>query len=85
MAYYSLDPWGPERADLNHAITSAMVANTARDSRKSQPVSPGDLMPKYGQSPEGEGMPSPEKMKAQLLGTFGHMIKPRKPKEGGDG
>jgi hypothetical protein len=82
MAYYSIDPWGPERADLNHAITAAMIANVNRDPRKGQPISPADLMPKYGQQPEG--MPDPEKMKAQLLAAFGGKIK-RKPKEGADG
>jgi hypothetical protein len=73
MAYYALEPWGPERTDLNHAITAAMIANVNRDPRRGgKPVSPMDLMPKYGEATE---MPSPEKMKERLLAAFGGQIR----------
>jgi Protein of unknown function (DUF4035) len=74
-AYYILDPWGPERADLAAGIITAMIANVNRG-KDSKPVSPADVMPKYGQI--GDRMPEPEQMKQQLLATFGDKIKRRK-------
>lgn len=75
MAYYTLEPWGPERADLNAGIIAAMIANVNRG-HGSKPVSPADLMPKYGQ--QHDEMPPPDVLKAQLLASFGHMIRRRK-------
>jgi len=30
MAYYEIEPWGEERADIRQAITSALIANQYR-------------------------------------------------------
>ena len=68
-----MEPWGPERADLNAGIIAAMIANVNRDPRKGKPISPADLMPKYGQT-EDE-MPEPKRMKEQLLSVFGDQIR----------
>lgn len=76
MAAYSLDPWGPERAELSRAIIAATIVNVQRDPRKGKPVSPEVFMPRYGQPNE---MASPETMKAKLLSAFGSRIKRRKP------
>lgn len=55
MAYYSLEPWGPERADLNAGIIASMIANVNRDSkRRPEPFTAADFMPKYGPEPEAE-------------------------------
>jgi hypothetical protein len=70
MAYYSIEPWGPERADLNAGIITSTLANIHRDSkRRPEPFSPADFMPKYGQ-PESieddqDGM-APEKVMAVM-------------------
>jgi hypothetical protein len=73
MAMYSLDPWGAERNDMANAVTAAMIANVNRDPRKGKPISPGDLMPKWGMAAEEEK--TPEQVKQQLLAQFGHRIK----------
>jgi hypothetical protein len=77
MAYYSLDPWGEERADLRSGIVAATMVNLQRDPRKGKPVSPDAFMPKFGGPPE---MAPPEAVKDSLLAAFGHMMK-RKPKK----
>ncbi len=52
MAYYELDPWGEERADLRSGIVSAVIANVHRDAKKQpKPYQPTDFMP-YWQKPE---------------------------------
>jgi hypothetical protein len=81
MVYYTIAPWGPERADLNAGIIAAMIANVNRDPRKGEPIRPQDLMPKYGADPEPE-MPSPDRLKAQLLEGLGSMIVRRKRGDG---
>ena len=53
MAYYSLEPWGPERADLNAGIIASTIANVNRNPKKSAPLTAAQFMPKYG-APEPE-------------------------------
>ena len=45
-AYYALEPFGEERADLRSGIVAATVANASR-SEKQQPYSPADFMPQF--------------------------------------
>jgi hypothetical protein len=46
FAYYRLEPWGEERADLRSAIVASNVANSNRDPRKRpEPYAPADFMP----------------------------------------
>ena len=53
MAYFELDPFGQERADLRSAIVASTVANTVRDPKKKQkPWLPRDFMPKFEQQRE---------------------------------
>lgn len=48
MAYYQLEPWGEERADLRAGIIAATVANAARDPKKRRrPFRPEEFMPKF--------------------------------------
>jgi hypothetical protein len=55
MAYYSVEPWGPERADLNAGIIASTLANVHRDSkRRPEPFTAAEFMPKYGPEPEPE-------------------------------
>lgn len=47
-AYYGLNPWGPERADLRAGTIASTVANCLTD----KGFKPSDFMPKYGPVPE---------------------------------
>ncbi len=48
MAFYSLEPFGEERADLRAAIIATTVANAARDpKRRRRPFRPADFMPRF--------------------------------------
>jgi hypothetical protein len=45
MAYYALDPWGDERADLRSGIVAATLANIHRGKRAA--FRPRDFMPRF--------------------------------------
>lgn len=46
MAYYELEPWGEERADLRAAIVASTIANIFRGKRAAYKVE--DFMPEFG-------------------------------------
>lgn len=46
MAYYELEPFGEERADLRAGIIASTVANVNR--AKGKAYQPQDFMPKFG-------------------------------------
>ena len=47
-AYFILEPFGEERADVRAALVSATVANTARDPRKRRrPFTAQEFMPRF--------------------------------------
>lgn len=46
QAYYELEPFGEERADLRAGIIAATIANVHRGKR-SRPYKPSDFMPEY--------------------------------------
>lgn len=60
MAYYELEPFGEERADLRSGIVASTVANAHRDpKRRRKPFRPLDFMPRFdaAKRPKGvEGM-----------------------------
>lgn len=61
MAFYKLEPWGDERADLRIAILASLYANANR--KKGQaPFKPSDFIPRF-EPPEEQ---PPEQMKAFL-------------------
>jgi len=48
QAYFRLEPFGEERADLRAAIVAATVANTARDrKRRRRPFQAAEFMPHF--------------------------------------
>ncbi len=50
MAYYSIEPFGEEPANLRHGILTSVLANAHRDAKKQpQPFKPEDFMPKFDQ------------------------------------
>ena len=46
IAYYGLEPWGEERADLRAGIVASTVANTNRGGNN-RAHKPSDFMPKF--------------------------------------
>lgn len=48
-AFYEMEPFGPERGDLQAGIVAATVANVNRDPKKQKkPYNAQDFMPKFG-------------------------------------
>ena len=48
VAFYGLEPFGPERGDLQAGVVAATVANVNRDPKKQKkPYSAQDFMPKF--------------------------------------
>lgn len=50
LAYYSVEPFGEERADLRNAILCRLVANALRGKGRRAEVE--DFMPKFGRDEE---------------------------------
>lgn len=51
QAYYSIEPFGEERADLRQAITSALVHNSNVDGKKHKAKQVTEFMP-FHEEPE---------------------------------
>lgn len=48
IAYYQLEPFGEERADLRMGIIASLIANSNRDPKKrKKPFEPKDFMPLF--------------------------------------
>jgi hypothetical protein len=48
-AYFSIEPFGEERADLRMGILASLIANVHRDRKKKfEPFTPADFMPGFG-------------------------------------
>lgn len=56
MAYYTLDPFGEERADLRAAMICALLANINRDpEKKREPYTAEEFMPRFERGhPQGD-------------------------------
>lgn len=55
LAYYALEPWGEERADLRAGIIASTVANGSRDAKKRpRPFRATEFMPQFDR-PEADG------------------------------
>lgn len=50
-AYYMLEPFGEDRADLRSGIIASTVANVNR-AEKQEPYTPHDFMPKFDEQEE---------------------------------
>lgn len=70
MAFYRLEPWGDERADMRAGIVASTIANVNRDAKKRpKPYTPGDFMPQYDtqeEDPEEAAMRLMAQMRATL-------------------
>ena len=62
MAFYALEPFGDNRADLRIGILAALTANIARDEkRRSEPYEVDDFIPKFDKA-EKEAQPWQEQL-----------------------
>jgi len=53
MAYYRLEPFGEERADVRSAIVAAVIANANRDAKKrKRPFKISDFIPQFDAEPQ---------------------------------
>lgn len=61
MAYYTLDPFGEERADLRAAMICALLANINRDPEKrKEAYTAEEFMPRFGVHPHPDPLPKGE-------------------------
>lgn len=58
MAYFGIEPFGEERADLRAGIVASTIANVNRG-KNTNPFAPKDFMPNFGKPKEQ----TPEQMK----------------------
>jgi hypothetical protein len=81
MAFWQIEPWGDERADLRTAINTAVLANVNRDSkRRPNPFTPKDFMPYY-REPEPDPALAQRKaldLEKRLLAMFGLKVDKKK-------
>lgn len=53
LAYYGIEPWGEEPANLRHGIATSILANAHRDAKKqATPFKPQDFMLKFDRPPQ---------------------------------
>lgn len=77
MAYYSIEPFGEERADLRQALTTSAVHNGIQAQTKNPKwTNPKDFMPftdkqREAESPQTKAAKTPE----QLLAKFNALTK----------
>ena len=79
MAWYSIDPWGEQRADLRMAISTAHILNCWR-ARKAAPIKPEQLMPFPLDGKKSGTIESRKGMMSVLKGfaaQFGKVVNPR--------
>jgi hypothetical protein len=66
LAFFRLEPWGEERADLRAGIVASTVANVHRDGKKRRkPYSPEEFMPRFEVEEE-----APEETALRLMGQL---------------
>ena len=52
IAYYQVEPWGEERADLRAGIVASTIANVNRSPKRTKPYTPHDFMPRFEKEAE---------------------------------
>lgn len=70
MAYYRLEPWGPERIELAIGILSSLTANVHRDP-KAKAYEPQDFIAKWGQAEERQTVEQHVQLVHMLHEAFG--------------
>lgn len=75
MAYYELEPFGEERADLRAGIVASTVANSRmRGKNDNKTYQPKDFLPKFGESKEKQTWEDHLAMVQDLQKSFGGKI-----------
>ena len=64
IAYYELEPWGEERADLRMGIETSSLVRLWADPKKAKAITPAMFMPYY------EPPPKRQKTPAEILAVF---------------
>lgn len=68
MAYYQIEPWGEERADLRQAMTTSATANLLQSQSKHPKwTKPADFMLLSQKQESADSEPSPDDLKAKFL------------------
>ena len=74
LAYFTIQPWPEERADINHAIGAMLLANINRDSKTvRKPFEVQDFIVDYWKEPTIPQEESTERMKATME-TWGRAL-----------
>lgn len=73
--YYEMEPFGPERGDLQAGIVAATVANVNRDAKKQKkPYSAQDFMPQFKAGAGGKTEKTPDELRRKwemVVAAFG--------------
>ena len=67
MAYYEIDPWGEDRADLRAGIIASTIANVNRESKRKAFV-PRDFMPDF------DSKPKPAQSQREMAAVMGQLM-----------
>lgn len=70
IAFYQLEPWGEERADLRAGIVASTIANVNRSQKQKKPYKPDDFMPRFDVEPE-EPAETAMRLMAQMRAALG--------------
>ena len=75
VAFYGMEPFGPERGDLQAGVVAATVANVNRDPKKQKkPYSAQDFMPKFKGGAGEKAAKTPEQLRRKwemVVAAFG--------------
>lgn len=52
LAFFQLEPWGEERADLRAGIVASTIANVNRPAKRKKAFEPKEFMPQFGVEPD---------------------------------
>ena len=70
MAFYQIEPFGEERADLRAAVVAAVIANANRDPKQHpQAFTVEDFMPKFDAEPRPAQTPEEQIAILKMIGA----------------
>lgn len=72
MAFYSIHPFGEERADIRAGIIASTIAEINRDKKQRlRPFTFADFMPKFETRFVRKKLPSQDELTEKILAAFG--------------
>lgn len=78
QAFYGIEPWGEERADLRMGIMASVIANAHRDPKKSRPFKPRDFMPNFDPPKQQDVRTMEARLRAYAIAKGAKIITPGK-------